>query len=102
MRVFTISLQKLTQVLAYLRADVKKKKKEKLEATKETVGGDEKPESKDAGQTGKVPGDCIYDDIGEYVPEIRRPASPTPAGTGQSSRQRPDSYFERPEPVRFD
>ncbi|CAB3402325.1 unnamed protein product [Caenorhabditis bovis] len=58
-------ISKLTQVLAYLRTDVRKKKKEN-----EPRREDEKKSSNEKSSS-KPKGDSIYDDLDDYVPNRR-------------------------------
>ena len=64
-------IQKLTQVLAYLRTDTKRKKKDKAEEA----------------QREKVAAQSIYEDVAEYVPDYDK---------RKESSKKDRDYFEKP------
>uniref|UniRef100_A0A914VZK1 Protein Red n=2 Tax=Plectus sambesii TaxID=2011161 RepID=A0A914VZK1_9BILA len=69
-------IQKLTQVLSYLRADTKRKKKDKPEVESEDLL--------------KHVNRSIFDDAGEYVPNVKSEG-------GSKKGKAHETYFEKPE-----
>lgn len=74
-----VVIQKLTQVLSYLRADNKKKKR----------GKDKVPEE----EKSKLAAQNIYDDVGDYAPNLQHKSS----GLKAETQSKPKSYFDNPQ-----